>query len=64
MSSQFVELTIVKGERRETILLATSVIMMVKPDGTNKCKVALTDKTELTIPGVSYEDLKRKLEVG
>lgn len=64
MSPQFVELPIVTGgERRETILLATAAIKVVRSDGTSKCKVTLTDTSELTVPGVSYDELKRKLGV-
>ena len=62
MSKHFIELEISKDDvRRETVLIAISAIQMVRADGPNKCAVFIGGK-EYILPGVSYDDLKKKLE--
>jgi hypothetical protein len=64
-SAKFIEITVAQGDvKRESFLIAVSAIKFVKADGANKCLVVLTDKTEFKVPGVSYEDFKKKLGVG
>jgi hypothetical protein len=63
MSSQFIEVTVGKGAiGRETVLIAISAIQMVKADGDKKCALLIGSK-EVSVPGVSYDEFKKKLGV-
>ena len=63
MSIKFVEIT-TGDPKHQPVPTATSAIKMAKGDGPNKSVIVPHDKTEIVVPGVPYDEMKKTVVPG